>query len=151
MHPLLQTCGPNREMEDIKPSPDETNKTEELHGISWTKPRHPTSNGSRTRHHAWIMASGTLTRAAEGSWLSQLGSQPHAPLRRPCHPPIYLAWESSDHTNSYAPTHAARVSFSSPRAGNAVMRLPCAEELLLMSSDVTAPRQHATHALVHVI
>ena len=26
-----------------------------------------------------------------------------------------------------------------------------AEELLLMSSDVTAPRQHATHALIHVI
>ena len=35
---------------------------------------------------------------------SQLGSQPHAPPRRTCRPPIYLAWESVDLTNSHAPT-----------------------------------------------
>ena len=61
-------CLPIRS-EHIKPSPDETNKTKVLHGISWTKPRHPTSNGSHTRHHARTMAPRTLTRAVEGSWL----------------------------------------------------------------------------------
>ena len=28
---------------------------------------------------------------------SQLGSQSHAPPRRPCRPPIHLAWESGNH------------------------------------------------------
>ena len=32
-----------------------------------TKPRHPTSNGSRTRHHARTMAPGTLTRVVKRS------------------------------------------------------------------------------------
>ena len=35
-----------------QPLPDETNKTEVLHGISQPKPRNPTSNRSRTRRHA---------------------------------------------------------------------------------------------------
>ena len=46
---------------------------------------------------------------------SQLGSQPHAPPRRPCRPPIHLAWESGNHTRSHVPKCVTWVSVSSPR------------------------------------
>ena len=45
---------------------------------------------------------------------SQLGSQSHALPRRPCRPPIYLAWESGGHTMLHAPTHAVWVSVLPP-------------------------------------
>uniref|UniRef100_A0A7N2LGJ5 Uncharacterized protein n=1 Tax=Quercus lobata TaxID=97700 RepID=A0A7N2LGJ5_QUELO len=69
IHKLKQTRDINIRSVHIKPSPDETNKTYVLHGISRPKPRNPTSNGSRTCHHARPMAPGTLTRAAEDSRL----------------------------------------------------------------------------------
>ena len=126
----------------IKPSPDETNKTKVLHSISWTKPRHPTSNGSLTRHHTRTMAPGTLTRAAEGSWLPAWISATHA---------AKTALSSLDLLSlriwwSYELTRASRVSLSQPRAGNTVMCLPRPEELLLMSSDVTGWRHRSTSA-----
>ena len=47
---------------------------------------------------------------------SQLRSQSHVPPRRPCRPPIYLAWESGGHTTLHKPPHATWVSgFSSMR------------------------------------
>ena len=45
---------------------------------------------------------------------SQLRSQSHAPPRRPCRPPMYLAWEFGGHTTLHAPTHAVWVSVSLP-------------------------------------
>ena len=77
---------------------------------------------------------------------SQLGSQPHTPPRRPCHPPIYLTWESGGHTNLHAPTRAVGVFVSSPCAGS---RLPRAERLLLMSSDVIRWR-HLSTSTCHI-
>uniref|UniRef100_A0A7N2R0X0 Uncharacterized protein n=1 Tax=Quercus lobata TaxID=97700 RepID=A0A7N2R0X0_QUELO len=53
----------------IKPSPNETNKTNVLHGISRSKPRNLTSNGNRTCHHARTTSTRTLTHAAEDSRL----------------------------------------------------------------------------------
>ena len=45
---------------------------------------------------------------------SQLRSQSHMPQRRPCRPPIYLAWESGGHTTLHAPPRTTWVSgFSS--------------------------------------
>ena len=69
IHKLKQTRDINIRSMHIKPSPDETNKIDVLHDISRQKPRNPTSNGSRTRHHTWTMAIGTLTCAAEDSRL----------------------------------------------------------------------------------
>ena len=47
---------------------------------------------------------------------SQPRSQSHALPRRPCHPPIYLAWESGGHMTLHAPPRATWVSgFSSTR------------------------------------
>ena len=53
----------------IQASLDEANNTDVLPCISRPKPKNPTSNGSRTRHHAWTMAPRTLTRTAADSRL----------------------------------------------------------------------------------
>ena len=53
----------------IKPLPDETSKTDVLHGISRPKPKNSTSNGNRTPHHAWTTTPGTITCTAEDSQL----------------------------------------------------------------------------------
>ena len=53
----------------IKPSPNETNKTEVPNSISRPKPKNPTSNGSHTRPHALTTAPRTLTHATSDSWL----------------------------------------------------------------------------------
>ena len=97
----------------IKPLPDETNKTDALHGISRPKPRNLTSNGSRTCGQRLL----ELSHAPPKILDSQLGSQPHAPPRRPCCPPIYLAWESGGHATLHAPTRAAWVSVLPQRTG----------------------------------
>ena len=82
---------------------------------------------------------------------SQLRSQSHALPRRPCRPPIYLAWESGGHTK----LHASPGFLASPsRANEHRMLLPRAETLLLMSSDVITPcqqpRKHVHISKSHV-
>ena len=77
---------------------------------------------------------------------SQLRSQSHAPPRRPCRPPIYLAWESSGHTTLHAPPRATWVSGFSSMCRWTLHALTTRQKLLLMSSDVTKWRHHSTSA-----
>ena len=108
----------------------------------------PTAAARATTCEQWLLE---LSHASPKVLDSQLGSQPHAPPIRPCCPLIYLTWEFGDHTNSHAPTRAARVSVSPLRANNTVTCLPRIEELLLMWHDdvnsvtSSAPRHLADH------
>ena len=83
---------------------------------------------------------------------SQVGSQPHASPRRPCRPPIYLAWESGDLTNLHTPTraagylshhHAPELAFHTPKN-----RCWCHQ--VTSSPYVSSHASTFTSALVHV-
>ena len=76
---------------------------------------------------------------------SQLGSHSYVPPRRPCRPPIYLAWESGGWLLLHVPPRATWVSdFSSTRWWTRTL-LTCAENCywchLTSSDDVITPRQ----------
>ena len=76
---------------------------------------------------------------------SQLRSQSHVPPRRPCRPPIYLAWEFGGHTTLNVPPHATWVSgFSSTRQWTLhapATRRYCCWCHLTSPDDVITPRQ----------
>ena len=122
----------------IKHFPNETNKTDGLHGISRPKPKNLTSNGSCMRHHVRTLALGTITCAVKDSRLpariwatcvakTALSSPDLLGLR---------IWWSYELTRAHT---RRRVIISSPRAGT---HLPRAEEQMLMSScDIVTPRQ----------
>ena len=100
----------------IKPLTDETNKTEMLHDISQPKPKNPTSNGSRTRHHVGTTAPGTITRAVEDSWLPARISVTRAAKTALSSPDLLglRIWWSYELTRAHT---CRRVFVLSPRAG----------------------------------
>ena len=73
---------------------------------------------------------------------SQFRYQSHALPRRPFHPPIYLAWESSGHMTLHAPPRFLAFPL---RAGEQCTLLPCTKNCcwchLTSPDDVIIPRQ----------
>ena len=66
---------------------------------------------------------------------SKLGSQPHAPPKRPYCPSIYLAWEYGDLTNLHAPLGICLITM----CRNSPSRTE--EQMLMSSGDIVTPRQ----------
>ena len=101
--------------------------------------RPPTAAARATTRGQWLLE---LSHAPPQILDSQPRSQSHAPPRRPCHPPIYLAWESGGHTTLHAPPGFLAAP---PHIGEHCMLLH-APILLLMSSDVIWWRHHSMSA-----
>ena len=119
----------------IEASLDEANTTDVLPCISLPKPRNPTSNSSRTRHHAWTMAHRTHTRRRRFSTprldLSYTRRQYGLVVHRSTWPEnLVVIWRCTRH---HAPL-GFRLLLHAPVALHA---LATCQNQLLMSSDVT--------------
>ena len=134
----------------IKPLPVETDPTDVLLGLPRGKPRNPVNRKLSTRRHALQLALENYHAPPQIPHF-QIVFLVHAPPRRPCRPPIYLAWESGGHTTSHAPPCATWVSgIFFMRRWTKHVPDTCRTLLLMSSLHVSSHASTSTSALVHV-
>ena len=130
----------------MKPTPQSCSTTSRKRNPE-TRP--PTAVACATTRGQWLLE---FSHASPQILDSQARSQSHALPRRPCRPPIYLAWESGGHTTLHAPPGFLAAP---PRASEHCTLLPRADTAAdviwrhQMTLSLHVSRHASTSAALH--